>query len=141
MNVLTYEYGKSIHTRADLDVVLSFISDVRNLPLWTYFFKKVEPSTHDAHVTDTAVGPALTWIETSREGVSAQVDICSRLGERVEKARLRLEPMATGTNVQFRVQLPAAWGAERIGAQLDVMWQELLRLKHVCDESRDTSAL
>ena len=129
----THEYIQVIETRADAEVVLSVVAEVHNLPRWTTFFASVDGRVERGHAVTTLVGPAVTWIEKS----GGEVDICSELNGRLEKARLSLQPSAAGTRIAFKVRLPVAWGSERIEAQLGSMTRELERLQQLCEATSD----
>lgn len=135
----TQEYIQVIETQAPVDLVLSIVSEIQNLPRWTTFFAAIGGRLEQGYAVTTLVGPAVTWIEHTASELAAQVDICSKLNGRLEKARVRLRPTAagSGTHISFEVQLPIAWGEERIQAQLGAMTRELECLRQLCEAPSD----
>lgn len=99
----------TVTAELEIDVPLAqafaWFAAAANLPSWTGFFLRVDPAGTDGHHRALSlVGMITTWIETTGEGERRDIDICSLIRGRTERARLTLDSCSTArTHVSFTV--------------------------------------
>jgi hypothetical protein len=134
--------ARSVAIAAGTDVVLRFLADVETLPYWASFYQRRLGREGDNIRFATPIGESLTHLETERSSNGGQVTIVSAFAERVERARLLVEPAvqgstassAKGSKVTFVITFPDHVPAERRAAMLTKLEGELGHLRTLLEQ-------
>lgn len=130
MNLI--KYTKNILINDKQENIGNFLSQVSNLPKWTKFFLEVNHFEDNKYKAKTVIGESITWIE--QDDNFNNLFICSKFGEKLEKAHIALTPMDQNrVTINFTLALPDKLSEDQITQQLSVMEQELKDLKTILE--------
>ena len=129
-------FTRSVDIDRDLNTVADFIKKTTNLPQWTHFFVEVGEFVDDYYLVETKMGLAQTRIEPEpiNGNGSKSFIIRSQFGERLETAKIDVEPKNLTTFVTFHIGLPNILPADKVELMLNDLQSELYTLKGLLEK-------
>ncbi len=123
------EYKREITIGVPLEKARLFIREVKNLPIWTRFFKRCISFSEISGKMETPLGTSQTSIKEEQVNSSIKLLICSIFHDRQEHALLILEGDQQQANVTFHLKIPPTISEEQQKRIVSNLEEELLILK------------
>jgi hypothetical protein len=129
------KYSRRIKIGVSLQEAYLFIREVKNLPLWTRFFKQCVNYTQSQGEMETVLGKAFTSIHEEQADSSIKLTICSKFDQRQEQALVDIEGDQQQVNVTFHLTVPSEVSEEQQKKMVTILEGELRTLKQHLESS------
>lgn len=103
--------------------------EVKNLPIWTRFFKQCISCNNTTGEMETVLGKSLTSIQEEQIDSSIKLLICSKFDQRQEQALVTIEGDRKQANVTFYLKIPTEVSEEQQKKMVINLEEELRTLK------------
>lgn len=123
------EYQREIQINVLKEEVCVFMRDVRNLPVWTRFFKSCINCNETDGEMETILGKSTTSIQEERSNSLIKLLICSKFANRQDQALITIEGDRHKTNVTFHLRVAPEINQQKREKMLINLEAELAKLK------------
>lgn len=123
------EYLRKITVNVSKQKVYFFLREVRNLPVWTRFFKSCISCNESVGEMETIFGKSITSIQEETSHFLIKLFICSKFSNRQEQALITIEDEKKKTNVTFHLYVPPEINQEQIEKMVINLEDDLAALK------------
>jgi hypothetical protein len=127
------EYQRHIKIDVSLQQTHLFMKEIKNLPIWTRFFKRC--ISKDSGEMETVLGKSLTSIQEEQCDASVKLLICSKFDHRQEQAVVTIEGDKKQANVTFHLKVPPEVSEEQQKKMVINLEQELHTLKQYLESN------
>ena len=118
-----------IHILKPFKKVCDFLKNVENLPIWTKFFISFQGYEDGFGKMSTLIGSSLTSIEETLTEKVSTLTICSRFGNKIEKAMMIVTEDAPYSHLSFTLNFPPMMNEENKSKMIENLKHELMSLK------------
>ncbi|MCI0382487.1 MAG: hypothetical protein L0207_05510 [Chlamydiae bacterium] len=123
------EYQRQVKIDVSLQKVHFFMREIKNLPIWTRFFKRCISYNKNIGEMETVLGRSLTTIQEEQSGSFIKLLISSKFDHRQEQAVVTIEGNKQQTNVIFHLKIPPEFSEEQQQKMVTSLEEELRTLK------------